>query len=109
MLAPEGQPKEIAVFARVISTQTTPDGFDGFIHFAEEQLPDVQAQLGFKGFYLLTDRDTGDLVTISLWDTWEDIRQVEARAAQLTSEAAESTGVAPAPVKTYQIEMAHLA
>jgi len=98
------------VFARVITAQATPDGFDGLSRFAQEQLPGFQAQQGFKGFYLLTDRDTGNLVTISLWDTQEDaVRAVEAHAAQLNSEAAESIEVAPAPAKTYQVEMAHLA
>ena len=97
------------MFARVISAQTTPDGFNGVIRFAQEQLPDAQAQPGFKGFYLLTDRDTGNLVTISLWDIWENVRPVEARAAQLRSEAAESIQVATAPVKIYQVEIARLA
>ena len=97
------------MFARVITGQTTPDGFDGVIRFAQERLPDTQAQPGFKGFYLLTDRDTGDLVTISLWDTWEDVRALEAHAAQLNSEAAESIEAAPTPVKIYQVEIARLA
>jgi heme-degrading monooxygenase HmoA len=97
------------VFARVITAQITPDGFDGFIRFAQEQLPGTQAQQGFKGCYLLTDRGTGNLVTISLWDTREDVRAVEAHAAQLNSEAAESTDVAPRPAKIYQVEIARLA
>ena len=97
------------MFARVITGQTTPDGFDGLIRFAQEQLPGTQAQPGFQGFYLLTDRDTGELVTISLWDTWEDVRAAEAYAAQLNSEAAQSVEVVPPPVKLYQAEIAHLA
>jgi heme-degrading monooxygenase HmoA len=78
---------------------------------SKEQLPGTQAQPGFKGFYLLTDRDTGNLVTISFWDTREDVRAVEAHAAQLNSEAAESIEVAPtpAPAKIYQVEIARLA
>jgi quinol monooxygenase YgiN len=95
------------VFARVITGQTAPDEFEGVIRFAQEQLPGTQAQPGFKGFYLLTDRDSGDLMTISLWDTWEDVRAIEAHAAQLNSEAEESIEVASVPVKIYQIELAH--
>jgi heme-degrading monooxygenase HmoA len=96
------------VFARVITTQAAPDGFDGITRFAQEQLPGVAAQRGFKGFYLLTDRDTGDLVTISLWDTREDVLAVEARAAQV-NEAAKSIEVTPARAQVYQVEFAHLA
>jgi hypothetical protein len=58
---------------------------------------------------LLADRDTGNLVTIFLWDTQESVRPIEARAAQLTNEAAESIGVATDPVKIYQVEIARLA
>jgi quinol monooxygenase YgiN len=102
------------MFARVITGQTTPAGFDGLIGFAGEQLPGTQAQPGFKGFYLLTDRGSGTLVTISLWDTWEDIKSLEAHAAQLNEKAAESIEVVqtptptPTPAKIYQVEMAHL-
>jgi heme-degrading monooxygenase HmoA len=96
------------VFTRVISVQATPDGIDGVIRFAQEQLPDVQTQPGFEGFYLLADRATGDLVTISLWATQEDVEQVEARAAQVRKAAA-STGVAQPPAKIYQVEIASLA
>lgn len=79
------------------------------ISFAQEQLPGAQAQPGFKGFYLLTDRDTGNLVTISLWDGEEDVRTLEAYAARANSEAADSTEVAPSPATIYQVEMARLA
>jgi quinol monooxygenase YgiN len=97
------------VFAHVITGQATPDGFDGVIRFAQEHFSDTQAQPGFKGFYLLTDRDTGNLVTISLWDTWEDVRVLEAHAARLNSEAAESIEAAPTPAKIYQVEIARQA
>jgi heme-degrading monooxygenase HmoA len=96
------------VFTRVISARAAPEGIDGVIRFAQGQLPDFQSQPGFKGFYLLTDRESGDLVTISLWDAEEDIRQVEARAAQVRA-AAQSTGVAQPPARIYQVEIAHLA
>ena len=96
------------MIARVITSQTTPGGLDGFIRFAQEQLPGTQAQPGFKGCYLLTDRDTGDLVTISLWNAREDVLAVEALAAQV-NEAAKSIEVTPAPAKVYRVEFAHLA
>ena len=92
------------MFARVITGRSAPDGLDGVLRFAREHLPDAQAQPGLKGFYLLTDRDSGDLVTISLWDSREDVWPV--RAVQVPTEAAGSIEVAPAPVKIYQVEIA---
>jgi len=97
------------MFARVITVQTTPDGFDGVIRFVQEQPPGTEPQPGFKGFYLLTDRDAGSLMTISLWDTREDVMGAEAHAARLNSEAAASTGVTSAPARIYQVEIAGLA
>jgi hypothetical protein len=91
------------VFARVITTQATPGGFDGLLRFAREHVPDAQAQPGFKGFYLLTDRDTGNLVTISFWDEEQDVRPPGARTAVLVPPGVE---VAPEPAKVYQVEIA---
>jgi uncharacterized protein (TIGR02246 family) len=108
MAEPRPESPAAPMFTRVISVQATPDGIDNVVRFARQQLPDIHTQPGFKGFYLLTDRDTGDLVTISLWATQEDVEQVEARAAQLR-EKAEATGVAQPPAKIYQVELAHLA
>ena len=96
------------MFARVVTTQAAPDGFDGITRFAQEQLPGIAAQQGFKGFYLLTDRDTGDVVTISLWGAREDVLAVEALAARV-NEAAKSIEITPAPAKVYRVEFAHLA
>jgi hypothetical protein len=91
------------VFARVITTQATSDGFDSLVRFAREHVPDAQAQPGFQGFYLLTDRDAGNLVTISFWDEEQDVRPPEARAAVLVPPGVE---VAPEPAKVYQVEIA---
>jgi heme-degrading monooxygenase HmoA len=94
------------VFARVVSAQTTPDGVDGAIRIAEEQLPGARGQSGFSGFYLLANREAGKVVTISLWDSGEDIRAVETRAAQLRSDAAQPIGVATLAVDVYEVEIA---
>ena len=82
------------MFARVISAQTAPDGVDGAIRVAQEQLPGARGQHGFKGFYLLADRNAGKLMTISLWDSIEDASAAETRAAQIRGQAARSIGAA---------------
>jgi hypothetical protein len=57
------------MFARVITAQAGAEGFDGAIRLAEQQLPGARQNPGFKGYYLLTDAETGKLVIISLWET----------------------------------------
>jgi heme-degrading monooxygenase HmoA len=91
------------VFARVISAQTAPDGVDSAIRIAQEQLPGMREQPGFSGFYLLADRTSGKLVTISLWQCGEDLRAVEARAAQLRGTVAGEMGVATPGVEIYEV------
>ena len=38
---------------------------------------------GFKGFYYLVDRDNEKALVISLWETEEDLRQLEANNASI--------------------------
>ena len=52
------------MFARVITAQAGADGLGNAIHLAREQLPGARQQPGFKGFYLLTDTETGKIMTI---------------------------------------------
>src|ERR1700759_3177719 len=68
------------MFARVITAQAGAEGFDGAIRLAEQQLPAARQMPGFKGYYLLTDAETGKLVTISLWETREQMDAVAAGA-----------------------------
>jgi heme-degrading monooxygenase HmoA len=44
-------------------------GSGNAIHLAREQLPGARQQPGFTGFYLLTDTETGTIMTILLWET----------------------------------------
>ena len=40
------------MYARVITAQTGPDGFDSVIGLGREQLPGASQQPGFKGFIM---------------------------------------------------------
>ena len=57
------------MFAQVNSAQTTTEKLAGLVTWAEEQLPAFRETPGFRGLYLLADRQSGKVVTISLWDT----------------------------------------
>jgi heme-degrading monooxygenase HmoA len=50
---------------------------------AREQLPMAHELPGFGGFYYLVDRDNGKALVISLWETEEDLRQLEANNASV--------------------------
>jgi heme-degrading monooxygenase HmoA len=98
--------EEALVFARVISARTAADRIDDAVRIAKEQLPGAQGQHGYHGMYVLADRVSGKIMTISLWNSREDLKAVEARAVQLRDEAAESISVATSPVDIYEVEIA---
>ena len=51
---------------------------------------------------MLADRQTGKVVSISLWDSHDDLRQFEARGEQVRQEAVE-VGIAPTPSEIYEV------
>jgi heme-degrading monooxygenase HmoA len=61
------------MFAGVITARAGTEGFDGAVRLAGQQLPGARQQPGFKGYYLLTDPETGKLVIISRWETREQL------------------------------------
>ena len=91
------------MIARVVTTDVSPDALDSVIRVADEQLPDARKQPGFTGFYLLADHEAGKLMTISLWESREKVHAVEARAAELNSQAARSSGMAVQDVTFYEV------
>ncbi len=66
------------MFARMITAQAGAEGFDGTIRLFEQQLPVARQLPGFKGYYLLTDAETGKVVVISPWETREQMDAVTA-------------------------------
>ena len=92
------------MFAQVNSVQAATDKVAGLVTWAEERLPAFRETPGFKGLYLLADRQSGKIVTISLWDSEDDLRQNnEARGARVRKEASSDLGIAPAPVDIYEV------
>jgi heme-degrading monooxygenase HmoA len=91
------------MIARVNSVEAAADKLAGLVKFSEERFPAAQEAPGFKGFYLLADRQTGKLVSISLWESDDDLRRFEAQGAQMRKEASSEVGIAPTPVETYEV------
>jgi heme-degrading monooxygenase HmoA len=93
------------MLARVLTAQATPDQLDAAVTLAREQLPVVVERPGFHGFYLLTDAQTGKVISISLWDTQEQLDAVEAKAAEIRREAAPELGAPSLLVETYEVTL----
>jgi heme-degrading monooxygenase HmoA len=71
------------MFARVQTFRHPAEKLDELARLAREQLPAAHELPGFKGFYYFIDRDNGKALVISLWETEEDLRQLEANNASM--------------------------
>jgi heme-degrading monooxygenase HmoA len=91
------------MIARVNSVQTAADKLAGLVKFSQQRFPAAQNAPGFKGFYLLADRQSGKLVSISLWESDDDLRQFETQGAQMREAASSEVGIAPTPVEIYEV------
>lgn len=66
------------VNARVTTAHIRPDRFEEAVSIVRESVaPVVREQQGARSMLLLTDPDTGKGVTITLWETEEDMRAGE--------------------------------
>lgn len=67
------------MYARVSIAQAQPGKADEVIRIHRDSVvPACKQQKGFKGLYLLSDRQTGKGITISLWETEADMAAGEA-------------------------------
>jgi heme-degrading monooxygenase HmoA len=85
------------MFARVITAQAGPQGLDSFIDRVREQLPGIGHHPGLSGFYLLTNAETGKVMTISLWETREQM------PTGIQDQALPATGLTPPHLETYEV------
>jgi heme-degrading monooxygenase HmoA len=61
------------MFARLVSAHVVTDKFDeGITIWKEQDMPLMESVKGYRGAYLLTDRKTGKVISMTLWDSEED-------------------------------------
>ena len=90
------------MFAHVVTARAEAEGFGNLTRMVRKQLPVIPEQPGFRGFYLLRDPESDKLMTISLWETKEDLQASVARAAGQTALAAAVTGLR---ADTYEVTL----
>ena len=91
------------MIARVVTTDVSANGMESAMSVVHEHLPEARQQPGLRGFYLLADREAGKLMTISLWDSRENLLTVEERAAELNSQTVGSGRMAVPDVTVYEV------
>jgi heme-degrading monooxygenase HmoA len=97
------------MFARVSTFQGPPDQTAEGIRVAREQiLPAARLQEGFKGIYLLFDYESGRSLSITLWETEEDMRASEEAALRARTESAQAAGETVVGVERYEVALQEL-
>jgi heme-degrading monooxygenase HmoA len=97
------------MFARVSSFQGPPDRTAEGIRVAREQiLPSAKLQDGFRGIYLLFDSESGKSLSITLWESEEDMKASEEAALRARSKSAEASGDVVLGVERYEVALQEL-
>jgi heme-degrading monooxygenase HmoA len=79
---------------RVTTLKGSPDQVDEAFAFLENKvLPRGEGQKGFKGILTFASRDTGFMVSISLWESREDMEATRQLSRETRSEGAETLGI----------------
>jgi len=89
------------MFARV----STLEGAPGQVDAAGGPVPpEVEALDGFKGAYVLADRQSGKVLIMTLWETEEAMRSSAELAKQIRGDIAKDVGARAAPiVEMYEV------
>ena len=94
------------MFARVSTFQGPPDQTAEGIRIAREQiLPAAKLMDGFKGIYLLFDRESGKSLSVTLWETEEDMRASEEAANRVRADSADTSGETVVGVERYEVAL----
>jgi heme-degrading monooxygenase HmoA len=71
--------KEAIVHARVVSMEMLPINVGEAVRIYQDRVvPAARDQEGFRGALMLTDPDTGEGLSISMWNTEDDMHASEA-------------------------------
>ena len=98
--------QRMRMFARVSTFQGPPDRTAEGIRVAREQiLPAARLQEGFLGIYLLFDRESGRSLSVTLWESEEDMKASEDAALRARTESAEAAGEIIVGVERYEVAL----
>jgi heme-degrading monooxygenase HmoA len=92
--------------ARVVTFQGSPgqvQGEDRERHFRERVLPTLQQQAGFKGAYVLLDRQHGKMLGITLWESDEAARAAMGAMEPIRNASAQAFGAPSVAPESYEV------
>ena len=92
------------MYARVSTLIGKPENINQTIsHFKAATAIDTEK--GWKGGYALVNRQTGKILTITLWETKEDMEATVSLANQIRGQAANIAGSPPPTVEVFEVAL----
>lgn len=86
------------MYARHVTVHGTPDHIDeGIASVRDQVLPVLKQCPGFKGQLLLVDRNKGEAIGISLWDSEANMLASEEKVAAARQQTADNVQATGAP------------
>ena len=81
------------MFARVSIYAVPPERLKDALHAADEHIgPSLRMQVGYRGTWLLADRENGRMLTMTLWESEEDMHRTDEHATWYRRFGTEGTG-----------------
>ncbi len=94
----------VGAFTRATRVEGTPDRLEeGIRTFREQTVPTLQGQAGYKGAYLLVDRQSGKAISFSVWESEEAMRQSEQAITQQRTQITQQMGASTPQVEQYEV------
>ena len=95
------------MFARVSTFTGASDQVDEAVRqVREDVLPRTEQPDGYKGAYLLVDRENGKSLAVTFWESEEAMRESEEATSTLRSEIADALGTQMIGVERYEVAVA---
>ena len=87
------------MFARVSTILGKPEHIEeGIRNYQEQMIPAAKKMTGFKQALFMVDRKTGKMLSITFWDTENNLRASTAAADKLRAQGVQHSGTVQPPV-----------
>ena len=96
--------------ARMGTFQVPPDAVNEMTRLQREVIvPAAREAAGFKGILSLVNRDSGKVISLTLWDSEEALRSSEERAGAFRAEAAFTSQGEVVGVERFEVDVFEMA
>jgi heme-degrading monooxygenase HmoA len=89
--------------ARVSFYDAPTEGVDAGIEQFRSVTASVEQMQGSQGGMLLVDRENGKAITITLWDSADDLEATSEQANQIRQQVADTAGLSIRSVEGYEV------